>query len=100
MDALLWAAARHTFVLPEEQRVPAVKDSLKWEYQQSLQRLEQRLGDGAYLMGDTVTVPDLLAAHCGGWARNAKFPSGSDRLNTYFKSLRNRPAYKRATQSK
>ena len=32
VDAVLWTAARHSFVLPEEHRVPAVKESLKWEY--------------------------------------------------------------------
>ena len=28
-DACLWTAARHSFVLPEEKRVPAVKDLAK-----------------------------------------------------------------------
>ena len=97
MDAILWAAARHTFVLPEERRVPAVKDSLKWEFERSLKRLEARLGEGPYLMGETVTLPDLLAAHCSRWAENAKFPAPSERLNSYFQDLRNRPAFQRAS---
>ena len=29
IDGVLWAAARHSFILPEEKRVPAVKDSLR-----------------------------------------------------------------------
>ena len=29
IDAVLWTAARHSFILPEAERVPAVKDSLK-----------------------------------------------------------------------
>lgn len=31
-DAVLWTAARHSFVLPEDKRLPAIKDSLKWEF--------------------------------------------------------------------
>lgn len=96
MDALLWTAARHTFILPEEKRVEAVKDSLRWEYERSLERLETRLGDGPFLMGETVTVPDLIAAHCIGWASSAKFPDPSPRLQAYADNLRARPAFKTA----
>ncbi len=32
MDAILWTASRHSFVLPEDLRVPQIKDSLKWEF--------------------------------------------------------------------
>lgn len=31
-DARLWLAARHSFILPEALRMPAIKDSLKWEF--------------------------------------------------------------------
>ena len=96
MDALLWTAARHTFILPEEKRVEAVKDSLKWEYGRSLERLEARLGDGPFLMGETVTVPDLIAAHCIGWAASAKFPAPSAKLQAYANDMRARPAFKKA----
>ena len=30
-DAILWAAAKHSFVFPEDRRVPEIKDSLKAE---------------------------------------------------------------------
>lgn len=96
MDAILWTAARHSFVLPQERRVPEVKDSLKWEYRRSLERLAERLGQGPYLMGETVTVPDFIAAHCAGWATNAKFPEPAPELQTYFDRMRSRPAFLRA----
>ena len=35
-DAVLWAAAKHSFVLPEDQRVPQVKESLKAEFARSV----------------------------------------------------------------
>lgn len=96
MDALLWTAARHSFILPEDRRVPGVKDSLKWEFGTSIDRLAQRLGDGPFLMGEMMTIPDILAAHCGSWAIAAKFPIENDAAEDYFARLRKRPAYKRA----
>ncbi len=95
LDALLWTAARHSFVLPEDLRLPAIKDSLKWEYARSLARLDQRL-QGSFLMGDTMTIPDIIATHCLLWGIGAKFPAPSDALTAYLARLRARPAYLRA----
>ena len=95
-DALLWTAARHSFILPEERRVPDIKDSLKWEFGRSLEHLADRLGDKPFLMGDEITVPDILCGHCGNWATNAKFPiPDAGPVADYFQRLRNRPAFRR-----
>ena len=95
IDAVLWTAARHSFILPEEERVPAVKESLKLEFARSLDRLMEQI-DGPYLMGDTMTIPDIILAHCGGWAYNAKFPLENETFKAYTKRLRERDAFKRA----
>ena len=63
-DAVLWTAARHSFVLPETLRLPAIKDSLKWEFATNAERLSARLGDGPFLMGSAMTVPDVILTHC------------------------------------
>lgn len=94
-DAVLWMAARHSFVLPEDKRVPEVKDSLKWEFERSVVELMRRMGDGPFLMGERMTVPDILAAHCGIWARGAKFPLTNEAFNAYVKRMRSRPAFER-----
>jgi len=94
-DAPLWMAARHSFVLPEERRVPAVKDSLKWEFAQSFESLAARLGDGPFLMGETLSIPDIIAGHCLSWARAARFPDAPEPLVAYVKRLRARDAFGR-----
>jgi glutathione S-transferase len=96
MDAVLWTASRHSFILPEEMRVPQIKDSLKWEFERSIDRLAQKLGDGPFLMGDTMTIADIIAAHCGSWAETAKFPLTNDAVNAYLDRMRARPALVRA----
>ncbi|MDG1281663.1 MAG: glutathione S-transferase family protein [Pseudorhodobacter sp.] len=95
-DAPLWTAARHSFVLPETLRLPAIKDSLKWEFERSQKTLVARMGAGPYLMGEDFTVPDILLTHCLGWALSAQFPINEDRLKAYSKTVRARPAYQRA----
>jgi len=96
-DHPLWMAARHSFVLPEARRVPAVKDSLRWEFARSQKTLVARMAeDGPFLMGDTMTIADILLAHCGAWAAKAKFPIDEPRLRDFLAMMDARPALRRA----
>jgi glutathione S-transferase len=94
LDACLWTGARHSFVLPEAMRLPAIKDSLKWEYARSLQRLADRMA-GPFLMGDEMTVPDIIATHCLGWGVAARFGAPEGALAEYLARMRARPAFQR-----
>ena len=94
-DAILWAAAKHSFVLPEDKRMPAVKEVLKEEFSASAQKLSDQL-KGPFLMGDSLTIPDILACHCLNWAVGAKFPRVDEKLFAYAKALRERPAFQAA----
>lgn len=97
-DSVLWTASRHSFVLPEEHRVPAVKDALKWEFARSAARLSEGF-DGPFLMGETMTIADILLTHCLGWAIVARFPDPGPELGAYRDRMRRRPAYVRALSS-
>ena len=94
-DAVLWTAAKHKFVLPEEMRIPELISITKEEFSLNAQRLSDRL-EGPYLMGDQMTIPDILACHCLNWAIGAKFPRTDEKLFNYGKSLRERPAFQAA----
>lgn len=93
VDAVLWTAARHSFILPEERRVPAVKESLKWEFTRNLDLLAQRLGDGPWLMGETFTIADIVLGQCLLWAIAAKFPVENPVMRAYFDRIKERPAF-------
>lgn len=95
-DAILWTAARHSFILPPEQRVPEIKPSLKWELSRNQAALVARMGEGPFLMGDTLTVPDILLAHCLYWAKSAKFDLSEPRLQDHAAMMMARPAFARA----
>ena len=94
-DAALWMAARHSFVLPEKLRQSAIKDSLVWEFTNSQKTLVHRMGEGPFLMGQTMTVPDIILTHCGIWAKVAKFPIQEARLSAYLEHMTKRPALQR-----
>ncbi|WP_317057034.1 glutathione S-transferase family protein [Roseovarius rhodophyticola] len=94
IDSTLWMAARHSFVLPEERRVPAVKDTLKWEYDRNIARISDRLA-GPFLMGETMTVPDIVLTHCLGWADRAGFERSGDALEAYRARMEARDAFQK-----
>ena len=95
-DAALWMAARHSFILPEELREAAIKKSLKWEFERSQAAFVSRMGAGPYLMGERMTVPDIILTHCGIWAEIARFKIVEPQLAAYLDRMRARPALNRA----
>lgn len=95
-DAVLWVAARHSFILPEELRHSGIKDSLKWEFERSQKVLVQRMGDAPFVTGDAFLVTDILLGHCLAWATAAKFPITEPRLVDYLQKTMARPAFQRA----
>jgi len=94
-DACLWAAAKHSFVLPKKRRTPDVKPTLKWEFARSARSLQSQLGCHEFLMGPTMTVPDFILAHCLVWAEVAKFNQPEPALAAYLTRMRGRSAFQR-----
>ncbi|WP_439528048.1 glutathione S-transferase family protein [Pannonibacter sp.] len=92
VEGALWTAAKQGMFY--ENAAPPMQEICKKEFAKALDTLAKRLGNNAYVMGDTFTVPDLILGHCGGWAAMSKFPVPKDGpLYDYFKRLRERPAY-------
>lgn len=97
IDGALWTAAKHSFVLPEDQRVPEVKTTSKREFERALSRLETAL-QGPFLMGENMTIPDILLVHCLGWAKIAGFPEPATPMQDYMSRIVSRPAFQRAAK--
>lgn len=96
-DAVIWTMARHTFVLPEKLRVPEVLPTCEKELVRNAAKLAETLGERPFLMGEQMTIPDIMAGHCCGWAITAGVAlAPPPNLAAYLKRLRTRPAYRRA----
>ncbi|MDE0308030.1 MAG: glutathione S-transferase family protein [Albidovulum sp.] len=97
LDACLWAAARHSFVLPEDRRVSALKPTLRWEFANAIRSLSIRIGSGPFLAGARMTVPDIVLGHCARWAGLANFEIAEPKVSSLVERLHSRDAYRRAT---
>ena len=96
LDGILWTAAKHSFIFPEALRADGVRKACEYDLEKSLSVLETRLGDNLYVMGDELTVPDIIIGHCAGWVENAKFTWPAGRLSDYLTRLRAREGFQRA----
>lgn len=92
VDAALWTGSKHTHVLPEAERQAAMLPVAAAEFGRAMAALETLWEGGPYLAGEIVTVPDILACHCAGWARMRKLALPDGAFGNYLKSLRHRPS--------
>ena len=92
-----WRKAQNRFALPEHLRRD-VDDVVGYEFAGAVAALEVRIGGRPFAVGDRFTIADLVLGHVGAWARAAKLPIGSDRLNAYLDGIVARPAFARARQ--
>ena len=93
VEAPLWLIARHSFALPEERRIPAVKDGARLDAAEALAALPAPEGFAA---GDEFTVADIVLAHCIRWAQAAKVDPIPDPHAAYAARMAERPAFARA----
>lgn len=96
LDALLWTIAKHRFGLPRERRVPAVIETARWEIGAAMKVLATAVDGRLFLVGASLTVPDILAGHTLLWAKSARLQLGSDALERYLEHLLARDPLKRA----
>ncbi len=96
IEGPLWTAAKHTFVLPAELRIEDVKKACRYDFDRAIQALSERLGTRSYVMGDGFTVPDLLIAHCCGWASTMGWTLPQGNVADYVARVRARPAFQKA----
>ncbi|WP_252108202.1 MULTISPECIES: glutathione S-transferase family protein [unclassified Halomonas] len=95
LEQPLWNHAKHTFALPEEQRVAAVIPTCAWEFSRALKALERRYQGQTYLVGERFTLADLFLAHTLSWAKSMKYRL-PDTLERYMTAQLERPAMARA----
>ena len=68
LEQPLWTIGKHRFALPEAQRLPAIFPTAKWEFDKAAAIAESWVPEQGYLLGEQVTIADLLLAHTLMWA--------------------------------
>ncbi|MFC6635466.1 glutathione S-transferase family protein [Microbulbifer taiwanensis] len=87
----LWRIARHTFIYPEEKRLPQDVELAQQECQEMLAVLEQHMQGRDFMVADRLTVADFNAAYTLDWANEEEMLDGTPRLKEYLKSMYARP---------
>lgn len=96
LEQPLWTIGKHTFVFPEQKRVPAILDVARWEFASALKVLDTKLGEREFALGDRFSAIDILIGHTLRWAHAFKVPNDIPRLQAYRERICGRPALARA----
>ena len=94
----LWTKAKHTFIFPEDKRVPAVVETATWEFEQALNLLSKGLEGKKYILGDRFSGADILLGQTLAWAQVAKQPVEHQNVKDYASRILERDALRRARE--
>lgn len=83
----LWRIARHTFIYPEEKRLPQDVDLARQECVEMVAVLERHMEEREFIVADRLSVADFNAAYTLDWANEEKMLDGTPRLREYLKSM-------------
>ena len=87
----LWRIARHTFLYPEEKRLPQDIDLARQECVEMVAVLERHMKEREFMVAGRVSVADFNAAYTLDWANEEKMLDNTPRLREYLKSMYARP---------
>ena len=91
LEQPLWRIARNTTLYPEDQRLPADVVLASLEFKAMAAVLEEHMQRRQFLVGDTVTVADFVAAYTLDWANEDRLLDDCPQLLAYMKRMYARP---------
>ena len=91
LEQPLWRIARNTMLYPEDQRLPADVVLASQEFKAMAAVLEEHMQRRQFLVGDTVTVADFVAAYTLDWANEDRLLDDCPQLLAYMKRMYARP---------
>ena len=95
LEQPLWTMGKHKFALPDEQRQPCILPVAKWEFDKAAALAEAMMPNTPYLLGDELSVADILLAHTLMRATVLE-PTLPPKLTTFRDRLQTRPALAKA----
>ncbi|MCZ4339248.1 glutathione S-transferase family protein [Shewanella colwelliana] len=95
LEQPLWTMGKHKFALPDEQRQPSILSVAKWEFDKAAALAEAMMPNTPYLLGDELSVADILLAHTLMWATVFE-QTLPPKLTAFRDRLQTRPALAKA----
>lgn len=91
LEQPLWRIAHHTFIYPEELRLPAEIPLARQDFTSMAIVLENHLLDRQFVMGEHVTVADFVLAYTLDWANEVQLLATFPTLVDYMERMYKRP---------
>ncbi|QLE53929.1 glutathione S-transferase family protein (plasmid) [Nostoc sp. C057] len=91
LEQPLWRIARHTFIYPEELRLPAEIPLARQDFTSMAVVLENHLLDRQFVVGEHVTVADFVLAYTLDWANEVQLLVTFPTLVDYMERMYKRP---------
>lgn len=91
LEQPLWRIARHMMLYPEHLRLPAEISLARKDFTDMAAVMEDRMQGRKFVVGDTLTVADLMAAHTLDWANEVQLLDNFPQLIAYMQRMYDRP---------
>ncbi|WP_438031936.1 glutathione S-transferase family protein [Sorangium sp. So ce204] len=91
LEQPLWRIARHKFLYPEDKRLPGDISLARDDFKAMADVLEKHMEQRQFVVGDRVTVADLVMAYTLDWANEAHLLDDFPQLRTYMDRMYARP---------
>jgi glutathione S-transferase len=91
LEQPLWRISRHTALYPPEKRIAAEIPIARQDFLDMAAVVEKHMDGRRFIVGDDVTVADLVAAYTLDWANEVKLLDGLPLLRGYMARMYERP---------
>ncbi|HSE73302.1 MAG TPA: glutathione binding-like protein, partial [Dongiaceae bacterium] len=92
LEQPLWRMVKHTFLYPEDKRLPQDIELARGDFTAMAAVLERHMEGRQFIVGDRVTVADCVTAYLMDWANEHHLLDGFPNLTAYLQRM-----YARAT---
>ncbi|PND18518.1 glutathione S-transferase family protein [Sinorhizobium sp. M4_45] len=91
LEQPLWRIAKHTFLYPEDKRLPEDIALAKEEFAAMAAVLDRHMDGRAFIVGNNITVADCVTAYVLDWGNENGLIDSFPNLNAYLKRMYARP---------
>jgi len=91
LEQPLWRIARHSFVYPEEKRLPEDIALAKEEFKAMAAILDRHMDKREFIVGDTITIADCVTAYVLDWGNENGLLDDYPNLKAYLERMYARP---------
>jgi glutathione S-transferase len=91
LEQPLWRISRHTALYPEHLRLPAEVSLARQDFTDMVAVMEDHMQGRQFIVGNTVTVANLVCAYTLDWANEVRLLDGCPQLLGYIERMYARP---------